>query len=78
MPDEDDETSGFRYELKQHREVQKREVTNDPIVKFATAFDIDGYNNSVALRKSGKVDFYFNCAKTSSSESKQVHFHSLL
>jgi hypothetical protein len=36
---------------------------SDPIVKFSTAFNKDGYNHSVALRESGNVDFYYNCCR---------------
>ena len=43
----------FRYELKQLRPIEPRQVSHDPVTKFSTVFDSDGLNHSAALRRSG-------------------------
>ena len=52
-PGADPESDYLNYEFKQLRPLKPRDVRDDPIVKFATAFTSAGPNHSAALRKSG-------------------------
>lgn len=43
----------------------------DPIVKSCFTFNAEGYNYSIALRKSGGVDIYWNMLKIESTEGSK-------
>ena len=51
------------YQFNQLREVVPRSTMIDPITKFVNVFDKDNNMFSLALRKSSKVDFYYNGTK---------------
>ena len=51
------------FEFIGYRDVHDRDfpVSNDPIVKYRQLVDSNDYQHGVAIRKSGKVDLYYNC-----------------
>jgi hypothetical protein len=53
------EISSFEWEIVQSREVVQRSLFNDPIKKAHYVFT-DRVNYSIALRKSGAIDLYWN------------------
>jgi len=48
--------------------VVPRQIKLDPIETFNMVYQSNQFMYGVALRKSGKVDLYFNCKVTHSSE----------
>lgn len=58
--------SNFKYELVQSREVNGRQMFNNPIKKVFFVFH-NKVNYSVALRKLGDVDIYWNMQFVDSS-----------
>lgn len=51
------------------REICPRKLpTADPIIKHSTMICGDGWNYTVALRKSGKFDLYWNYTRKDSPE----------
>ncbi len=47
-------------EFYQYREIVPRDIKGDPVIKFVQIIDNNEYQFGVALRKSKKVDFYWN------------------
>lgn len=55
-------------EFYQYREVVKRDVKGDPIVKISQVIISNMFQFGLALRTSGKVDFYWNYTYTSTPD----------
>jgi len=60
----------FNYKLKQVREVVPRSDKFDPIVQLKMAFNEHNQGFTVTLRKSGKVDFYYQMSRIATYETK--------
>jgi hypothetical protein len=59
------------FEFINYRDVHPRQnivVENDPIVKHRFVIDANEFYHGVALRRSGKVDLYYNCTIVCTSE----------
>jgi hypothetical protein len=67
----DDVDPGDEFEFLPYREIFIRNhVKNDPIVKFRHVINENDFQFGVSMRKSGRVDLYYNYALKSETEEK--------
>lgn len=60
---------GDEFEFLPYREIFiRKHIQNDPIVKFRQVINTNTFQFGVSLRKSGRVDLYYNYALKSETE----------
>jgi hypothetical protein len=67
----EDESEGFEF-LPYREYFVRPHVRNDPIVKFKMILNTRDFMYAVSLRRSGKVDLYYNYAFVNESDGKII------
>lgn len=65
----EDVDPGDEFEFLPYREIFiRKHISNDPIVKFRQVINDNNFQFGVAMRRSGRVDLYYNYALKSETE----------